>query len=143
MKAWRNFETFAGKASFSTWLFSITRNTAINWAKRRTELPLPVGEEGELTLDPADTGQDGPEIAAIKKDVVAKLAVAMRKLSTKQREAVLLRKEGLSYQEIANRLSCNRETVKTRVRDGLEKLRRLLEQQGVERNTIFRSLTGQ
>ncbi len=140
VKALDNIKSFAGKSTFSTWVFIITRHTALNVATKRTELPMspiPMGEEAELAPEPADTRQDSPEEALIKKDVVERLAGEFKKLSPKQQEAIRLWREGWSYQEIADRLGCNRETVKTRVRDGKEKLCRGLKQQGVVYGTYF------
>jgi RNA polymerase sigma-70 factor, ECF subfamily len=61
LKAHRNFDSYRGQARFSTWLYSIARNEAINRSVRRG----PPMEDAELLADVA-TLDEGPDEAAVR-----------------------------------------------------------------------------
>jgi len=61
LKAHRNFDSYRGQARFSTWLYSIARNEAINRSVRRG----PLMEDAELLADVA-TLDEGPDEAAVR-----------------------------------------------------------------------------
>ena len=61
LKAHRNFDSYRGQARFSTWLYSIARNEAINRSVRRG----PLMEDAELLAEVA-TLDEGPDEAAVR-----------------------------------------------------------------------------
>jgi len=121
---WRHAKSYEpGRARVTTWLFTLTRNTAID-AVRRLEVrradPLPEGDGWSpgVAADTADL------VAAA--DAAARVAEALAVLSPAQREAVSLAFfDGLSHREIAERLGVPPGTVKGRIRLGLDRLREL------------------
>jgi RNA polymerase sigma-70 factor (ECF subfamily) len=114
------------QVSFKTWLYQIARNRLIDhWRKqgRRQALQDEFDEQvhGEVSseLDPARQ-------LSLSRDQ-ARLRAALDELPGEQREVFLLRAHGdLELNEIAELTRTPAETVKSRLRYALQKLRRLL-----------------
>jgi RNA polymerase sigma factor (sigma-70 family) len=104
-------------ARFGTYLYQVAHNRLVDgWRRQR-----PLDQLNDDLV--ADT--PGPEHIAIRDDASRRLLGLIAALPAEQREAVLLREErGLSLEEIANVVGVGRETVKSRLRYALEKLRR-------------------
>jgi RNA polymerase sigma factor (sigma-70 family) len=124
VKAWRHASTYdARRGRVSTWLLTITRNTAVDAVRYRHEDPMdPSLLVAMLTpARSADTEEDGP-------DTSLALREALGELPPGQREPILLMTfSGLTAQEIATRYDVPLWTVKTRVRRGLLAMRQRLE----------------
>ena len=119
-------------ARFSTWLFRIAHNRLIDhWRKSGREPvdPLERGDEAddcEFDL-PAPEGV-APDRQAEQKELAHALMAALNELPEVQREAFLLAEEGgLTLEEIASISGVGRETVKSRLRYAMGKLRKKLE----------------
>jgi RNA polymerase sigma-70 factor, ECF subfamily len=126
LKAFRSLSSFDASRTFSSWLFRIANNTAIDAIRRR-----PHGQqelEGRAQLDPAvPPAPDPVEEAALGQALEA----ALGRLRADHRMAVLLRyQEGCSYPEIAETLSIPEGTAKTYVHRGRKLLAQWLEQAG-------------
>lgn len=126
----KNAHSFRGEASFKTWLFRVTRNTAFDAARRgklrnMPSLDEPRGEGGSTMLDTvASEGvRDNPERASHDGQLREALATAMDQLPEDQRAVFELRTLGLSFKEIATEVGCNENTAKSRMRYALEALR--------------------
>jgi len=126
-------EHYEVAAKFSTWLFRIARNRLIDhWrsAGKATEESLDgfEGEDDELPLDArvelAASGEETPSRLLERKGLAEKLVAAVNALPAVQREAFLLAEEGgMTLEEIAATTGTGRETVKSRLRYALAKLR--------------------
>jgi RNA polymerase sigma-70 factor, ECF subfamily len=80
-----------------------------------------------LELEPAVGVQDWPDHAAITKETARRVREALAQLPDEQRETIILRLEGrLSFKAIAAVQQTSINTVNSRYRYGLEKLRSLL-----------------
>lgn len=108
------------KAKFTTWLFRIAHNRLVDHYRRKRPT-------GEMPADlPAPEG-DQPEIHAGHREAADRLINAIAALPFEQREAIALKEErGLSLAEIAQVTNVGRETVKSRLRYALAKLREAL-----------------
>jgi len=122
---WRGARSYDPKrARVTTWLFTVTRNTAIDIVRRREVRradPLPEDESAWAK----DTAPDPAEVAATAEQA-ERIASALAELPRPQLEAVSLAYfDELSHAEIAKRLDLPLGTVKGRIRLGLERLREL------------------
>lgn len=122
---WRNAGRYsASRASVRTWMMSITHHRAIDVVRRRRPTaPLPETETVDASLRVPDVW---PEVArGIDGDTVRR---AMSALPEIQRQAIQLAYfDGLTQVEIAERTGAPLGTVKSRVRLGLQQMRRALE----------------
>jgi RNA polymerase sigma-70 factor, ECF subfamily len=119
------------RARFSTWLYAIARNLAVDESRRmafrRAEpLDAPGGASQAHSGDPA------PDRAADAALLRPKLEAALAALPPEQREVFLLREyAGLRFAEIAEVTGTPENTVKSRMRYALEALRERLVALGV------------
>lgn len=127
LKAYRKLGNFDGRSSFYTWLFRIASNTAMDWRKKerhRRHAPLPEGPEGE---DQAPSSEPGPQSAVMRRELAARIDAAIEALPDKYHEILVLREiEGLSYEEISERLGMSKGTVESRLFRARERLREKL-----------------
>ena len=110
--AWRAFPNFRGDAKFSTWLYRLTTNAAID-VMRREKRHQTVGD-GEM-IDLADDA-DSPQETVERTEQQEAVQKALATLSEEYREVLLLRyMEELDYAEIAEVLQLPSGTVKSRI----------------------------
>lgn len=102
LRAFQALPSFRGEASLRTWLFRILVRLAgepERWRRGTPSVPLEV--------DVPDTLPDAAAQGAITRELQARLAEAMERLTRAQRTALHLRaSEGLDYQAIAAVLGC-------------------------------------
>lgn len=116
-------------AKFSTWLFRIAHHRLIDHYRqhRRDVLAAYDGDPDILEALPAPTTCN-PAQETERRNLARRLAGALDALPAPQREAFLLAEEGgLSLEEIASATAVGRETVKSRLRYAVGKLRIALE----------------
>lgn len=120
VKIYHELGSFKFQSKFSTWLFRVTVNHAINKAnevRRHTRIREKIGVEGRG--DPGGTREGRPLDEGVHQ--------AIQALSPKLRGIVSLRYlDGLSYEEIAEVLELSLGTVKSRLFLAHETLRPLL-----------------
>jgi RNA polymerase sigma-70 factor (ECF subfamily) len=127
LKAFRNLATFDTTRKFSSWLFRIANNTAIDAIRRRPQGLVEI-DGPEARLEPAlPPPADPAEEAALARA----LETALGRLRSDYRMAVLLRyQEGCSYAEIGDSLSIPEGTAKTFVHRGRKLLAEMLDRAG-------------
>jgi RNA polymerase sigma-70 factor (ECF subfamily) len=133
VKAYASLRTYEPRYKFSTWLFKIASNLVIDhWRKKKIPSfslsePLSRDDDG-LTLEVPDDEPSIPrtfELAEIRR----KVETAMEKLPGPLRELFVWRHVNeLSYQEMAEIKDLPIGTVKNRVFQAKEMIRRLLEE---------------
>lgn len=118
------------RASFRTYLYQIARNRLIDLLRQQQELlagDLGMDSDGGSSFEHlADAGQDhvSPESMLESKQLAADLHAAIRALPADQREALILQQfNGMSLDEIAELCAVPAETVKSRLRYAMRKLR--------------------
>jgi RNA polymerase sigma-70 factor (ECF subfamily) len=126
LKVFKSLDKFNRDADFSTWLSSVARNYCIdNYRAGKREREVLVEDLVAFDLAPASFGN--PHRALEDQDRRSFLRKGLDLLPEKLREAVVLRDlQGLSYQEMADRLALPEGTVKSRINRGREELARLL-----------------
>lgn len=131
-KAFDKLSQFQERAKFSTWLYRITVNLAIDWHRkkaRRQVISLEAKEPGlnvpQILSDPALEARPEAEIEAAElKDA---LAAALDKLSHHQRTATVLKYfHQKSSREIAEIMGCNENTVRIHIFRALANLKKHL-----------------
>lgn len=125
-------------ASFRTYLFQIARNRLIDLLRQQGTVVLSADlysgredDDGSLFDALADASHDSesPEESLERKQQTGELHAAIRALPAEQREALVLQQfNGMSLDEIATLTGVPTETVKSRLRYAMQKLRRQLEQ---------------
>lgn len=119
-----NFDPAVG--SVTGWVATIAHRRAVDAvrraeARRRRERSQPAAPAVDETAEPV-----------VLQDERRRVKAALDSLSDLQREAIeLAYYEGLTYREVAERLDAPLGTIKTRMRDGLMRLRSIL---GAERD---------
>lgn len=128
------------QASFRTYLYQIARNRLIDLLRQQQTLlagDLGIDSDGEGIFEHlADTGQDhtSPESVLESKQLTADLHAAIRALPAEQKETLVLQQfNGMSLEEIAQLSGVPVETVKSRLRYAMRKLRQhFIPQQAVQ-----------
>ncbi|NDY95524.1 sigma-70 family RNA polymerase sigma factor [Wenzhouxiangella limi] len=115
---------FRKSRGFKRYAFRIAHNRLVDhW--RALERQGSSGEFDELRL--AAPSEQQPDSASARDQQAQQLRQALMQLSTEQREAFLLQQEaGLSLADIAAHSGVGRETVKSRLRYAVKRLRNLL-----------------
>jgi RNA polymerase sigma-70 factor (ECF subfamily) len=120
-----------GRASPFSYLMTVARSRAIDRARAANRHRLALSEADEALLEALAAGRDtspSPLTSLIRSESRSHIDGALGSLSPEQREALELAYfEGLSHREVAERLSAPLGTVKTRIRQGLLRLRDALE----------------
>ena len=121
IKAYRALPSFRGDSAFYTWLYRIAINTGKNYLValgRRAPTTTGIDLEDAENFEDADALRDTstPESELEGKQVANVVNKAMEALPEDLRTAITLREiEGLSYEEIANVMSCPIGTVRSRI----------------------------
>jgi RNA polymerase sigma-70 factor (ECF subfamily) len=135
LRVYRSRESYSAEAKFTTWMYRIATNLALNHLRdtktERTEVSVSLDEPDEdtgRTPDVADHGMTAEEdllrrerLAAIRKQVEA--------LPERQRVAVLMHKyQGMDYKEISKVLKLSESATKSLLFRAYETLRETLKQ---------------
>lgn len=122
IKAFRKLDSFQHQSSFSTWLFRIAVNTALDFRKRAGRNPVQAVENPEQALGGGALGGGrGPAIAAPdagleREEVAAITRTVLDELPEIFRTVLLLREyEEMSYQDMADLLGISIGTVESRL----------------------------
>src|SRR5579862_1700953 len=131
LRVYRARTEYAPTAKFTTWMFRIATNVALNARRdgryRQMEVSMDQTAEGGDTDSPAlevADGRPGIERELIERDRAALIRRAVTALPEKQRVAVVLHKyQGMDYDEIARVLSCSESALKSLLFRAYETLR--------------------
>ncbi|QAT50442.1 sigma-70 family RNA polymerase sigma factor [Caproiciproducens sp. NJN-50] len=122
LKLVRGIEKFDvhGKASFSTWVITIAKNCYLDHLRRNKREVLSLEEQDVSSLFSV---QD----VVLDRLLTDEILKALESLPPEQAAAIRLKYlEQLTLQEIARRFSCEPKTVKSRIHNGMVRLRKML-----------------
>ena len=112
------------------WLSRVATNTAIDFLRRHGRVNLTAMDDLAEPLAARD--EESPEHAAIRTEQRTRLEAGLRRLSPRERMALLLRDvEGLPAEDVARQLNCSKATVRSHIANARVKFRRFLERTGV------------
>ena len=130
LSAWQGLLFFRGDSAFSTWLYRLASNACVDLLRKEGRHQGPSLDDETVTADVADPSPT-PEKAAEQRELRAQIEAGLRSLSPEHREVLVLREiQQLSYDEIADTLSLDLGTVKSRIHRGRRQLRDFLIKQG-------------
>lgn len=131
LRAFRFAPTYRYPQKFSTWLFTITRNLAINSSRRRKRSP--VRNVTELNLEGVEMSGDPYQVAhratdnVEKQEEIGRMLKALDDLPTDQKEVIVLGVfQDLSYAEMEEITGTKAVTLRSRMFHGLKRLARMV-----------------
>ncbi len=135
LRVYRIRKKYTPKAKFSTWLFTIANNLALNALRdrhRRPVLPLEVRDSGPLGPRPTETlapTRDDPPAHNLQQQELADIIRrALDGLNERQRIAIVLNKfEDMNYADIADVMGVTTKAVKSLLSRARSKLREALQ----------------
>ena len=131
MKAFTSLASYRSEYRFSTWLYKIAANCAIDNLRKKRIYALSLDQEldtgdGKVDFEVADNSYN-PENDLVRKQQRVSISEAISSLPPKYREVIIYRhKDDKSYEEIADLLIIPVGTVKARIFRARELLKKLL-----------------
>lgn len=135
IKAYNSLGSFRGDSRFSVWLYRLTSNVCLDFLRsegRKTHSSLTYlsDEDDDKELEIPD-GRFSPETIVEKKELREAVNKGLMNLPKDYRVILLMREiDGLSYEEIANALSIEEGTVKSRIFRARKRLCAILSSDG-------------
>lgn len=116
LKAYRSLSGFQQQSSFSTWLYRIAVNTALDFLKRRGRNPVRAVEDPEVTPESRPLHVAAPDARMQREEIAHITQEILKEIPEIFRTVIVLREfEGLAYQEIADILGISIGTVESRL----------------------------
>lgn len=120
LRAFKAFPKLPADANHRAWLYRIAYRQALNLIRSKNV-------RASQPLDDAIGLHDGnghPDDLAETRRLARTLGDVIRKLTLRQRSALLLKKyEGLAYRDVAEILGCSEETARAQVYQAMKKIR--------------------
>lgn len=125
VKVFLKLQRYDSRFTFGQWVYTIARNTFIDYTRRRRDDLVPIDRVGETASSSWD--EPTPEDRMITDQNRARLEAYLDRMTPGYRQLIELRffKE-YSYEEIAAKLSLPMGTVKTRIHRAREQLCRFI-----------------
>ena len=135
LRVYRSRQSYEASAKFTTWLYRIATNLAVNHARdtkhERPENVVNIDEpdaETGMTVDVADTGLNA-EQSILRSERLAAIRKQVEALPERQRMAVLMHKyQNMDYKQIAAVLKLSESATKSLLFRAYETLRETLKQ---------------
>ena len=131
LRAYKRLSDYEARASFSTWLYRIASNYALDLIRSRRrhhdKREYATGEDRDI-LQTIPEASPGPDRVVYGSQVKDHVNAALNELSAQERTAFVLRHfEGLSIEEIGRTLGTGTNATKHSIFRAVQKLRRCLE----------------
>ena len=133
LAAWQGLAFFRGESSFSTWLYRLASNACVDLLRREGRHRSAAGpslNDKEAAIDVADDAPS-PHALAERAELRQQIEEALSTLPEDYRQVLILREmHQQTYDEIAEILSLDLGTVKSRINRGRKRLRKILLESG-------------
>jgi RNA polymerase sigma-70 factor (ECF subfamily) len=124
-------DNYKRQAKFTTWLYTIARNLCVDQSRRRKhrkhaslDAPMSASEDSNTLLDVIPSSEMASDRKSVNKELHATMQRAIAALVEEQREVFLMREFlDMPFKDIADVVGVPENTVKSRMRYALEKLR--------------------
>lgn len=129
IKAWKNIKKFDKDRSFKTWIFTIAKNTAFDYFKKKKTIPFSnfIDEEGNNKLENISDNNILPDEILERKNIAEIMEGKLKEIPEKYRIILTLHyKEDFSLSEIAEILDKPYNTIKSGHQRALKKLKEVL-----------------
>jgi RNA polymerase sigma-70 factor (ECF subfamily) len=133
LQIYKSADRYRVSSKFTTWMFTIARNSCLNEIRRRSRHPADSLESSQSDPDEhsgrqyEDLKVFSPPENLLQGELEQKLEEALAELPENQRTAILLcRGEELSYEEIAKILGCSLSATKSLIHRGRETIKQKL-----------------
>src|SRR5262245_33068865 len=131
MRVIKGSDAYKRQAKFTTWLYTIARNLCVDQTRRRKhrkhaslDAPMQASEDSGTLLDVIPSGEMASDRKSVNKELHETMQRAIASLSEEQREVFLMREFlDLPFKQISEVVGVPENTVKSRMRYALEKLR--------------------
>lgn len=131
MRVIKGAEAYKRQAKFTTWLYTIARNLCVDQTRRRKhrkhaslDAPLDASDESGTLLDVLPSKEMASDRKSVNKQLHQTMQRAIASLSDEQREVFLMREFlDMPFKQIADVVGVPENTVKSRMRYALDKLR--------------------
>jgi RNA polymerase sigma-70 factor (ECF subfamily) len=121
LKMWRNLKKFKKEKNFENWLFTIAKNTCFDFLRKKRRNLILNAENLEIVADLTPSLLEKME----KESLLEKLKKEIEKLPFKMKEVIDLHYNfGLNFREISEILGEPMNTVKSRHKRAISKLKR-------------------
>ena len=134
IKVYNSLNRYRAEFKFSTWIYKIAHNAAVDHLRRTAtrEQPLVVGPEGDSFDLPLESARLSPEQESERKERRGEIEAVVRALPANYRELIILRhSQDLSYEEIVDVTGLPLGTVKNRLFRAREMMRQQFVDKGI------------
>ncbi|MDD4624962.1 MAG: sigma-70 family RNA polymerase sigma factor [Candidatus Paceibacterota bacterium] len=130
VKVWRHIKKFDCEKSFKAWLFTIAKNTSLDFLKKKRAIPFSVFENENgynFVADSLASQSPSPLQEAEKKEAKSFVSSAIKHLSSNYQKIIFLRHDkDMTFQEIADFLGESINTVKSRYRRAIINIKKII-----------------
>ena len=131
MRVIKGADAYKRQAKFTTWLYTIARNLCVDQTRRRKhrkhaslDAPMAASEDSGTLMDVIPGSEMASDRKSVNKELHETMQRAIGSLSEEQREVFLMREFlDMPFKQIADVVGVPENTVKSRMRYALEKLR--------------------
>ncbi|MFA6338995.1 MAG: RNA polymerase sigma factor [Candidatus Paceibacterota bacterium] len=137
LKVWKNIKKYRKGENFKTWIFTIARNTTIDWLRKKKNLTFSDFEnkDGSNTFEENITDPEplSDELIAIIEDKKL-IEDLLKQLSPLYQEILFLHyNEQLTFSDMGKILNKSTDTVKSQHRRALIMLRKIIDKQKIQK----------
>jgi RNA polymerase sigma-70 factor (ECF subfamily) len=122
LKVYRNSDKFNGKASFKTWLYTIGKNTAFDWLKKKKDLLF----DEPSSIDELSNDDEDILERMVRQATREQIRRALENLTVDQKTVLAMWMEDISTNEMAQVMGRSPQAIKNLIHRSKKNLKTLL-----------------